>query len=177
MWRRAFSWKVSSTLKTAAVRLRNIGKLVPDYTASHSRKYNSQSYFLLKSFHLSECVLDWNITYTVRLKKSFKTLKAYINLFRGHVHCFEHYNVGRHRRSIRDSYGSMLLPLVLQSVSERVLQRYSICYCVASVAKEFTLKGLQTIHRSRPWTIYSLYTFHCKGLPNTRHTVAFGLPL
>jgi hypothetical protein len=38
--------------------------------------------------------------------------------------------------------------LVMQGASKRASQRYSKCYCVASVTKTFTLKGVQTIHRS-----------------------------
>jgi hypothetical protein len=38
----------------------------------------------------------------------------------------------------------------IQGVSKRALQRYSKCYCVASVTKTFTLEGLQTIHLSTP---------------------------
>jgi hypothetical protein len=34
----------------------------------------------------------------------------------------------------------------IQGVSKRDLQWYSKCYCVASVTKTFTLKGVQTIH-------------------------------
>jgi hypothetical protein len=34
----------------------------------------------------------------------------------------------------------------IQSVSKRPLQWYSKCYCVASVKKPFTLKGVQNIH-------------------------------
>jgi hypothetical protein len=62
-------------------------------------------------------------------------------------------NVGNTSRFIRDSYGSMWLPLVMQGVSKGVLQWYSKCYCVATVKKTFTLKGVQIIHRSTPWTI------------------------
>jgi hypothetical protein len=43
----------------------------------------------------------------------------------------------------------MWLPLVIQGVSKTALQWYSKCYCVESVTKTFTLKGVQTIiHRS-----------------------------
>jgi hypothetical protein len=37
----------------------------------------------------------------------------------------------------------------IQGVSKRALERYSKCYCVASVTKTFTLKDIQTIHHSR----------------------------
>jgi hypothetical protein len=40
----------------------------------------------------------------------------------------------------------------IHGVSEIALQWYSKCYCVANVTKTFTLKGVQTIHRSPPWT-------------------------
>jgi hypothetical protein len=39
----------------------------------------------------------------------------------------------------------------VHGVSERTLQWYAKCYYVASVTKTFTLKGVQTIHRSRCW--------------------------
>jgi hypothetical protein len=65
----------------------------------------------------------------------------------------------------------MRLPLVMQGVSKRVIRWYSKCYCVTSVMKTFTLKGVQIIHRSTPWTLDSLYInkmycqntswFHC----------------
>jgi hypothetical protein len=37
----------------------------------------------------------------------------------------------------------------VQCVQKRALQLYSKCYSVASVTKAFTLKGIETIHRSR----------------------------
>jgi hypothetical protein len=49
----------------------------------------------------------------------------------------------------------MWLPLVMQGVSKRALHCYSKCYCLASVRKTFTLKGVQTIHRSTPWRMNS----------------------
>jgi hypothetical protein len=39
---------------------------------------------------------------------------------------------------------------VMQGVSDRPLQWYSKCYCVVSVTKTFTLKGIQTIHCLTP---------------------------
>jgi hypothetical protein len=39
---------------------------------------------------------------------------------------------------------------VVQGVSERALRLYSKSYCVAAITKTFTLKGVQTIHRSTP---------------------------
>jgi hypothetical protein len=38
----------------------------------------------------------------------------------------------------------------MHGASERDLQWYSECCCVASVAKIFTLEGVQTIHPSTP---------------------------
>jgi hypothetical protein len=38
--------------------------------------------------------------------------------------------------------------IVIEAVSKRALQWYSKCYCVASVTKTFTFKGVQAIHRS-----------------------------
>jgi hypothetical protein len=43
----------------------------------------------------------------------------------------------------------------LRDNSKRALQWYSKCYCVASITKTFTLKGVQTMHRSRYWTMDS----------------------
>jgi hypothetical protein len=59
-----------------------------------------------------------------------------------------------------DSYNSMWLPLVMQSVTESALQWYSKCRCLASATKTFTyLKGVQTIHRSGCWALF-LNTLH-----------------
>jgi hypothetical protein len=67
-------------------------------------------------------------------KKSFTTLKAYINLFRGHVQCFELSWCSKNTPSFTwDSYGSLRVPLVVQGVSKTALQRNFECYCVASV--------------------------------------------
>jgi hypothetical protein len=57
-----------------------------------------------------------------------------------------------------DSYGSMWLKLVTHGVSKRALQWYSKHYCVMSVTKTFTLKGIKTIHRSTLWTVFSKAT-------------------
>jgi hypothetical protein len=65
-----------------------------------------------------------------------------------------------------------------QGVSKRALQWYFKYYCVASVTKMFTLKGVQTIHFSTSWGTDSLYAFMCKRFCNTRHTaVTLGIPL
>jgi hypothetical protein len=66
-----------------------------------------------------------------------------------------------------DSYSSKRLPLVMQGVSKRALQWYSKCYCVASVTKTFTLKGVQTIPRSTPLAVNV----------STTLTAKFGIPL
>jgi hypothetical protein len=66
---------------------------------------------------------------------------------------------------------------ILQTVSKRALQWYSQFYCVSSVTKTFTLKGVQTIHRSKCWTLDSFYTFKCKCLRNSGHTATLGMPL
>jgi hypothetical protein len=42
---------------------------------------------------------------------------------------------------------------------KKALQRYSKRYCVASVTKMFTLKGVPTIHRSTPLAMDSFYAF------------------
>jgi hypothetical protein len=41
---------------------------------------------------------------------------------------------------------------------------------MASVTKTFILKGIQIIHRSKPYTIESCYAFKCKRFRNTRQT-------
>jgi hypothetical protein len=46
-----------------------------------------------------------------------------------------------------------------------------------TVTKSFTLKGVQTIHRSTPWPMDSLYAFKRKRFRNSRHTVTFKMPL
>jgi hypothetical protein len=63
--------------------------------------------------------------------------------------------------------GIVTVQLVMQGVSERASQWCSKCYCVASVTKTFTLKGVQTIHRSTTSTMHSLYAFKCKCFRNT----------
>jgi hypothetical protein len=76
-----------------------------------------------------------------------------------------------------DNYGSMWFPLVMQGVSKRALQWYSKRCRVASVTKTFTLKGVQTIHRSRCWKMDRLYVFKHRLFCNTRHTVTFAILL
>jgi hypothetical protein len=65
----------------------------------------------------------------------------------------------------------------IQDVSKRALQRCSKCYCVTSVTKTFTLKGVQIIHRLKCSAMDSLYAFKCKRFCNTRLTVTFGISL
>jgi hypothetical protein len=114
------------------------------------------------------------VVYTGCFKKSFTTLKAYINVFWGHVQCLNCHNEATHR---------VLSAIVIaqcdfmQGVSKRALQWYSNCYCVASITKIFTPKGVQTIHLSSCWTMGNLYDFKCKPFINTRHTVTIGIPL
>jgi hypothetical protein len=55
-----------------------------------------------------------------------------------------------------------LLHLYTGWLKKRALQCYSKCYCVASVTKTFTLKGVQTIHCSRCWKVESLYAIKSK---------------
>jgi hypothetical protein len=62
------------------------------------------------------------------------------------------HNVEKHTQFYLGYLGSMWLPLVMQGVSKRALQWCSRCYCVVSVTKAYTLKGVQTIHRSTPCT-------------------------
>jgi hypothetical protein len=65
-----------------------------------------------------------------------------------------------------------VLCYIIQDVSKRALQLYSRCYCVASVTKTFTLKGVQTSFK-----MDSLYAFKYKCFCNIRHTVTFGIQL
>jgi hypothetical protein len=70
--------------------------------------------------------------------------------------------------------------IFIQDVSKKALQWYSTRYTVTSVTKTFTLKGVETIYRSTPWTPWTmdgLYAFKCKPFRNTHHTVTCGIPL
>jgi hypothetical protein len=67
-----------------------------------------------------------------------------------------------------DRYGSMRLPLVSQGVSKRALQWYSKCYCVASLTKTFTLKGVHSILEC--WIVCRLKSFLTLA-------TQFGIPL
>jgi hypothetical protein len=51
-------------------------------------------------------------------------------------------------RYFSEFYQNFLSKKKMQVVSKRALQCYSKCYCAASVTKTFTVKGVQTIHRS-----------------------------
>jgi hypothetical protein len=55
---------------------------------------------------LSQKIFEWIMTIQ-GVSKSFTTLKAYINLFRGHVQCFELSKCTKTPRFTWDSYGSM----------------------------------------------------------------------
>jgi hypothetical protein len=66
---------------------------------------------------------------------------------------------------------------IIGCFKKRALEWYSKCYCVASVTKTFTPKGVHSIHRLISWTMDSLYAIKCKCFRNTRHNVAFGIPL
>jgi hypothetical protein len=59
----------------------------------------------------------------------------------------------------------------IQCVSKIPLQLYSKCYCVASVMKTFTLKGVETIHGSTPGMMDSLHAFRCIHFRNIHHAV------
>jgi hypothetical protein len=52
-------------------------------------------------------------------KKSFANLKACINVFRGHVQCFELPYCSKRTQLYWDSCGSLWLPLALQGVSKK----------------------------------------------------------
>jgi hypothetical protein len=54
-----------------------------------------------------------------------------------------------------------------QRVSNRALQWHSKCYCVTSVTKTFTLKGVQTIHRLYVILLfYYIYIYKIKNIYN-----------
>jgi hypothetical protein len=78
------------------------------------------------------------------------------------------HNVAKYTSFTWDSHGSMWLPMVMQGASKKALQWYSKRYCVASVTKTVTLKGVQAMDSS--------YSFKCNSFRNTRHTV-FGVSL
>jgi hypothetical protein len=54
---------------------------------------------------------------------------------------------------------------------------FQMLLCGANVMKIFTLKEVQTIHRSTSRTTDSFYVFKCKYFRNTRHKVIFEIPL
>jgi hypothetical protein len=71
----------------------------------------------------------------------------------------------RHRDNTPITKGAFLYSPFLgyTGVSKRTLQWHSKCCCVASVTKMFTIKGVQTTHRSRrnTWnTIVNLFLKH-----------------
>jgi hypothetical protein len=102
-----------------------------------NRKYSSPNCLLPRNLH------RWCF------KTSFTTLKAYINLFRGHIQCFELSWNSKTRRVLPGIAPVLCLPWVMQGVSKKASQWCSKCYCVVSFMKKFVLKGVQTIHRSR----------------------------
>jgi hypothetical protein len=110
-------------------------------------------------------------------KKIFSNLEAHIHLFRGHVQCFESSYCSKTHRVLPGIVTVQCDSLVMRGVSERALQWYSKCYCVANVTRTFTLKGVQTIHPTAPTTMSTLYAFECKRSRNIRHKVTFGIPL
>jgi hypothetical protein len=91
--------------------------------------------------------------YTGCFKMSFTTLKADINLFRGHVQCFELCRVFQ-----KEPYNDIPNVIVW-----RVLRKHLHL----------------SAHKpsSRCWRMDSLYFFKCKCFPNIHHTVTFGIPL
>jgi hypothetical protein len=56
---------------------------------------------------------------------------------------FNCYNIAKHNEFYMNSYFTGN-----SGCSKRVLQSYSKRYCVASITKMFTLKGVHTIHHS-----------------------------
>jgi hypothetical protein len=62
--------------------------------------------------------------------------------------------------------------ILIYKVSKRGLQWYFKCFCVMSVTKTFTLKGIQTItsHLSRCCIMDSLYAFKYKRISITLTT-------
>jgi hypothetical protein len=83
-------------------------------------------------------------------KKSFTTLGAHINVFRGHVQCSE---------------------LSWCSKIHRVLPRIVTVQCDFPGNAGGFEKSVQTIHRSTPWPMDCLYASRCRRFRDTHHTV------
>jgi hypothetical protein len=86
-------------------------------------------------------------------------------------------NIAKHIGFSCDSYGLNATSTYNAGYFKKASQWYSECYCVTNVTKMFTLKSVQTIHRSRCQKMDALYAFKYKHFRNTRHTVTFGIPL
>jgi hypothetical protein len=82
--------------------------------------------------------------YTGRFQNSFTTLKAYINLFTGHVQ----YYVAKHNEFYMGYLRCNVTATGNAGCFQNSFTMLSKCCFVASVTKKFTLKGVQTIHRS-----------------------------
>jgi hypothetical protein len=66
----------------------------------------------------------------------------------------------------------------MQGVSRRSLEWYSECYCVVSVTKTFTLKGVQTLNVLVTLATHQHLEYHCKALFETLYIVGikFNIP-
>jgi hypothetical protein len=127
-----------------------------DFTQQHSdRKSN-----LVAS---PKRVLD---TKTYWLTVSRKVTSPHLTMY-SILNC---HNVSRHTKYYLGCYGSKWFSMAMQRFSERSLQWYSKCYCVASVTIIIILKGAKTIHCSTAWTMDTLYTRNYKYFRSNRHT-------
>jgi hypothetical protein len=81
--------------------------------------------------------------------------------------------VSRAFRRKGDSHQTREPFLYIQGVSERALQLYFKCYCVAELQKRLHLKAykLPIVHGVVCMSV------KCERFRNTRHTVTFGIPL
>jgi hypothetical protein len=73
------------------------------------------------------------VPYTGHFKRSFTTLKAYMEFSRGHVQCLELSKCSKTQSFTWSSYGSMVLSLVMQGVSKK---RFTMLYSKCAVCYE-----------------------------------------
>jgi hypothetical protein len=87
--------------------------------------------------------------YRVFQKKALQLWKLiHVNLFQGYVQCFELSKCSTTQR---------VLPGIVTVQCD--FHWYSKCYCVASITKTFTLKGVKAIH-PEGWTVCTLLSIN-----------------
>jgi hypothetical protein len=106
--------------------------------------------------------LTWHVS-TVQISSSLKqgvpktalqNRKFIYILFRGHLQCFELSRCSKTHRVSPEIVTVQCEFHSLYRLFHKVLpQWYSKCYCVASVTKTFTLKGVQTLRFLTLWTM------------------------